>query len=91
MKLRPKKERTITVDTQKIASIIDNWLLAPDIHRSISSALTCTFACLVDGKTVWDMFEQSLKAARDNVSALTNCSKHSSEGGCVKDRMVLET
>lgn len=49
--------------TQKIASIIGNGPLASDIHRSVSSALICPFVSLVGGKTVWDVFEQSLKAA----------------------------
>lgn len=48
---------------KKIASIISNGPLATDIHWSVSSALTCPFIRLVGGKTVWDVFEQSLNAA----------------------------
>jgi hypothetical protein len=48
---------------KRIASIIGSEPLASDIHKSVSSALKCPFVCLSGGKTVRDVFKQSLNAA----------------------------
>lgn len=47
----------------KIAAIIKNPLLATSVYRSVSVAFTCPFVHLSGGKTVWEVFEQSLHAA----------------------------
>ncbi len=47
----------------KIASIIGNQPLASAIHRSVTSALDCPFVHLFGGKSVWNVFKQSLDAS----------------------------
>ena len=48
---------------EEIASIIHNKLLASAIHKSVASALKCPFIHIIDGNTVWDVFQRSLDAA----------------------------
>jgi len=52
---------------KKIASIIHNLPLASSIHSSIALALRCSFIHLCGGKTVWDVFKQSLDTAIQNI------------------------
>jgi hypothetical protein len=52
---------------KKIASIIHNLPLASSIHSSIALALRCSFIHLCGGKTVWDVFKQSLDTAIRNI------------------------
>lgn len=49
--------------SKKITSIIGNHFLASDIHEAISLALQSPFVHLASGKTVWDIFDQSLDSA----------------------------
>lgn len=49
--------------SKKITSIISNRFLASDIQRSISLALRSPHVHLVPGKTVWEIFNISLKSA----------------------------
>jgi len=49
--------------SQNISKIIGNHSLASDINKSITSAFDSPFVHLIDSKTVWDLFKQSLDVA----------------------------
>ena len=52
---------------EAVASVIDNWLLASAICRSIRSGLVCPFVHLDGGTTVEDVFQASLNAATRDI------------------------
>ncbi len=54
--------KRLSID-DNITSIIGNQPLASAIYDSVVSALQCSFVHLVEGKTVWDIFEHSLNTA----------------------------
>lgn len=56
-------KRSAQREVNKIDSIINNHLLASDIHESVTAALECRPRLDLGAKTAWEVFENSHKAA----------------------------
>lgn len=51
----------------QMASVFNNLPLATALHRSIDQAISHDFVCLTGGKSVWQVFDASLKASIRNI------------------------